>query len=66
MKLKQFEFSSDTVPCVLIKSWNLDGEWFDGDILAGPMPTLFLTNPPATLEAIIAAPEKVRNPKLPN
>ena len=50
---------SDTVPCILVKSWDLDGEFFDGDALAGPVPTLFSANPPASLEAMAATPEKV-------
>ncbi len=47
------------MPCVHVKSWDLNGEFFDGDILAGPVPTLFSANSLASLGAIIAAPEKV-------
>ncbi len=49
-----------------VKSWDLDGEYFDGDVLAGPVPTLFSSDSMASLAAILAAPEKVQFPNTKN
>ncbi len=59
-KIIQCFIASDTVPATLLKSWDIEADIFDGEILAWPVPTLFSTNPSATLDAILKAPEKVK------
>ncbi len=49
---------SDTVPTTLLKSWPLEADLFDGDVLAGPVPTLFTANRSSALDALISNPEK--------
>ncbi len=45
----------------MIKSWPLNADMFDGDALAGPVPTLFAVNEDEAVEAMLEYPEKVRN-----
>lgn len=47
------------MPTVLIKSWDLNADMFDGDALAGPVPTLFATDPDAAMANLLQNPEKV-------
>ena len=49
---------SDNLPTMVLKSWDLDVSLFDGDIMAGPIPTLFSDDCAASLSAIIADPLK--------
>lgn len=34
-------YFSDNLPTVRIKSWSIEASLFDGDLLGGPVPTLF-------------------------
>ena len=43
-----------------LSSWPLRCEMFDGDLLDGPVPTLFAEDEEAAVEAISKAPEKVK------
>lgn len=47
---------SDNVPTVLLKSWPLDATLFDGDLIAGPVPTLFSVDIEGTASAILHNP----------
>ncbi len=48
-----------TVPTVKLAEWPLRCEFFDGDLLDGPVPTLFAEDGDAALNAMQASPEKV-------
>ena len=49
---------SDNLPTVLIKSWPLEADLFDGDLLAGPIPSLYSDDPDAILAGITSDPLK--------
>ena len=49
---------SDNLPTVLIKSWPLEADLFDGDLLAGPIPSLYSNDPDASLAGITSDPLK--------
>ena len=49
---------SDNLPTVLIKSWPLEADLFDGDQLAGPVPSLHSHDPDASLAGITSDPLK--------
>ena len=49
---------SDNLPTVLIKSWPLEAGLFDGDLLAGPIPSLYSDDPEASLAGITSHPLK--------
>ena len=51
---------SDAVPRVLIKSWPLNADMFDGDVMAGPVPTLFAVDEDEAIDAMMENPEKVK------
>ena len=38
----------DNVPTVRLAAWPLQGDLFDGDVAAGPVPTLFSQEPETT------------------
>ena len=42
----------DNVPTVLLSSWPLDCLMFNGDLAAGPVPTLFTEDEQASLDAL--------------
>ena len=44
---------------MLLNSWPAEAALFDGDIMAGPVPTLFGVDPDASLASIMAEPRKV-------
>ena len=46
------------MPTVLIKSWKADSTLFDGDLMAGPVPSLFGDKPNSSLAGITAKPRK--------
>jgi hypothetical protein len=46
------------VPAVLLAEWNLECEMFDGEAIAGPVPTLFSDRPEAAKAALDNDPEK--------
>ena len=46
-------YFSDNIPSVRLSAWPLQGDIFDGDIAAGPVPTLFSLEPEATVQNII-------------
>ncbi len=48
--------SSDNLPVIKLQTWPLAAELFDGDILKGPIPTLFADAPEEAEAAIRAAP----------
>jgi hypothetical protein len=48
----------DNVPTQLVGSWPLTCNMFDGEVLAGPVPTLFAESVEEALEAITADPTK--------
>ena len=43
---------------MLLNSWPAEAALFDGDIMAGPVPTLFGADPDAFLTSIMAEPRK--------
>lgn len=45
-------YCSDNVPTFLVKSWSLDADLFDGDLVAGPVPSLFGDDEEAITTAI--------------
>ena len=49
---------SDNLPTVLIKSWPLEADLFDGDLLAGPIPSLYSDDRDASLAGITSDPLK--------
>jgi hypothetical protein len=48
----------DRVPAVFLAEWNLECEMFDGEAIAGPVPTLFSDRPEAAKAALDNDPEK--------
>ncbi len=48
----------DRVPAVLLAEWNLACEMFDGEVISGPVPTLFSDRPEAAKAALVGDPEK--------
>ena len=48
----------DTTSTVLLQEWHLSTEVFDGDILDGPVPTLFATDVEEAAAALTANPGK--------
>jgi hypothetical protein len=42
----------DNIPTVKLASWPMNCQMFDGDTLAGPVPTLFSEDADATLGAL--------------
>jgi hypothetical protein len=46
------------VPAVLLAEWNLACEMFDGEVISGPVPTLFCDRPEAAKAALSNDPEK--------
>ena len=48
----------DNIPTQLVASWPLSCTMFDGDSLAGPVPTLFAEDTEEALEAISTDPVK--------
>ena len=50
---------SDDVPTYTIKKYFLDGNYFTGDFLNGPIPTLFNDSPGPAISAMMAEKEKV-------
>ena len=43
---------------MLLQSWMADSTLFDGDIMAGPVPSLFSEDPEASLTGITREPRK--------
>ena len=43
----------DNIPAVRLSAWPLQGDIFDGDVAAGPVPTLFSQEPEVTVQNII-------------
>ena len=43
---------------MLLNSWPAEAALLDGDIMAGPVPTLFGVDPDASLASIMAEPRK--------
>ena len=50
--------SRDNVPCLLLASWELECPMFEGEHVAGPVPTLFGEDPDTSKLAISANPGK--------
>ena len=46
--------SRDNVPCLLLTSWELECPMFEGEHVAGPVPTLFGEDPDTSKLAISA------------
>ena len=46
--------SRDNVPCLLLASWELECPMFEGEHVAGPVPTLFGEDPDTSKLAISA------------
>lgn len=49
---------SDNLPVIIIKSWQLEATLFDGEQLAGPVPSLYSEDPDAAQAAIKGDPLK--------
>ena len=49
---------SDNIPVMMLKSWPAESVLFDGDIMAGPVPSLFSENPESSPAGIMAEPRK--------
>ena len=52
VQLIYFNYSSDNIPTIRLAAWPLEGDFFDGDVAAGPVPTLFSQEPEVTSQAI--------------
>ena len=50
---------SDHVPTMVLKSWGLDASLFDGELMAGPIPTIFSEDMESTLTNMKADPLKL-------
>ena len=50
---------SDEVPTVVLSKWSLHADYFDGDLLSGPVPLLFAENPEEAIANMLANKEKV-------
>ena len=50
---------SDNIASVLVKTWDMDSTLFDGELLAGPVPTLFSENVEASNTSVLADPLKL-------
>ena len=50
---------SDNLPTVSIMAWPLNAEYFDSDLMKGPIPTLFAEDPDLALPAIQSSLPKV-------
>jgi hypothetical protein len=50
---------SDEVPTVVLQRWPLACNFYDGDLLMGPVPTLFASIPDEAVRNLIANKEKV-------
>jgi len=48
----------DNVPTLNLAEWSLDANLFEGEKMAGPVPSLFAEDPEATKEAISNNPSK--------
>ncbi len=44
----------DNIPTIRLASWPLSCEMFDGDLIAGPVPTMFAEDPEVTKDALKA------------
>jgi hypothetical protein len=44
---------------VVLSKWSLHADYFDGDLLSGPVPLLFAENPDEALANMLANKEKV-------
>jgi hypothetical protein len=51
-KLLILNIYSDNVPTSLVDSWPLTTDMWDGELLAGPVPSLFTSEPEAACTAI--------------
>ena len=58
VSIELYLFCSDNIPTYKIKSWPADSTFFDGDLMAGPFPSLFSTDSIASLAGIIKDPKK--------
>ncbi len=47
-------FYRDNIPTIRLASWPLSCEMFDGDLIAGPVPTMFAEDPEVTKDALKA------------
>ena len=54
-------FHRDNVPTIRLAAWPLEGDFFDGDVAAGPVPTLFSQEPDTTSRAVIDNIAKAHN-----
>jgi hypothetical protein len=52
---------SDNIPVVNLAEWQLDVSLFDGDVAAGPIPTLFADDPEATRTSLEAGAAKAHH-----
>ena len=48
----------DNVPCLQLAAWPLECTIFEGEVVAGPVPTLFGESPDMSRAALTANPEK--------
>jgi hypothetical protein len=48
----------DNVPTINLGFWEVGAKLFDGTIAAGPVPTLFSEDIPASKEALASSPQK--------
>jgi len=49
----------DNIPCLIVGTWDLNAQLFDGDVAAGLVPTLFAEDSDAAIKAINADPLKI-------
>ena len=53
LKLIDLFYFRDNIPTIRLAAWSLQGDFFDGDVAASPVPTLFSQEPEATSQAIL-------------
>jgi hypothetical protein len=58
LNYNQLLYRRDNIPTVLLESWPLAATMWDGDILAGPVPTLFAEDADLSSEALAGDPAK--------
>jgi hypothetical protein len=58
LNYNQLLYRRDNIPTVLLESWPLAATMWDGNILAGPVPTLFAEDADLSSEALAGDPAK--------
>ena len=52
--LLTYYVNRDHVPAILLGSWLLEAALWDGDVIAGPVPTIFAEDPTKAMHVLLA------------